>query len=221
MEIIISFTIMPISNPRRKKQIEEFIDKDHRIMNDFYDLMESNISAKKMVKELKEMIEEDPDFYDSYIALADLYYHNGWNEEGDKLLKKAYERATMRIADAKGNWPKAMEWGFLENRHLMRTLERFGVLRWETKKTEEALDIFRRLLRMNPGDNQGARHNILAIRLGLGVEEWQKPFEAKHKGKVVGLDAYKVSEWFEENSKKFPEDFEWLAKMWKEWDKSD
>jgi Tfp pilus assembly protein PilF len=99
---------MPIANPKRKKQIEEFVDKDHRVMNDFYDLMESDISAKNMVKELKEMIDEDPDFYDSYISLADLYFHNGWNKEGDKLLKEAYERAVMRIADSKGNWPKSM-----------------------------------------------------------------------------------------------------------------
>lgn len=211
---------MPIANTKRKKQIEKFVDKDHRVMNDFYDLMESDISAKKMAKGLKEMIDEDPDFFDSYITLADLYYHNGWNKEGKKLLKEAQERAMMRIADAKGNWPKSMEWGFLENRHLMRAIERYGVLCWELEKIDEALDIFRRLLRMNPRDNQGARHNILAIRLGLGVKEWQKPFAAKHKGKIVGLDARKVDDWFKENAKKFPEDFEWLAKIWKEWEKA-
>lgn len=206
---------MSIANPKRKKRIKEFIDKNHRVMHDFYDLMDSNASAKKMKKELNEMIEEDEDFYDTYIALADLYFYNGKDKEGEKLLKEAFERAVMRITNSKGNWPKLMEWGFLENRHLMRAIEHYGTLCWEDGKTDEALDIFRRLLRMNPGDNQGVRHNILAIKLGLGVEEWQKPFEAKHNRKIIGLDARKVSEWFEENAKKFPEEFDWLFDEWK------
>jgi len=206
---------MPITNPKCKKRIEEFIDKDHRVMNVFYELMDSDASARKMEKGLREMIAEDENFYDSYIALADLYFYNNKNKEGGKLLKEAYERAIMRIADSKGNWPKEMAWGFLENRHLMRAIERYGILCWEHGTTDETLDIFRRLLRMNPGDNQGARHNILAIKLGLGIEEWQKPFKAKHKGEIVGLDARKVSEWFEENAKKFPEEFDWLLKEWK------
>lgn len=50
------------------------------------------------------------------------------------------------------------------------------------------------------------------MRLGLGVEEWQKPFEVKEKGEIVGLDAFKTSNWFEKNAKKFPEEFGWLTK---------
>ncbi|MDD3486827.1 MAG: tetratricopeptide repeat protein [Candidatus Moranbacteria bacterium] len=209
---------MPITNPKRKKRIEKFIDKDHRVMNDYYELIESDISAKKLEKELKEMIEADPDFYDPYIALADLYFYNNKKDAGGKLLKIAYDRAVDRIVDSRGNWPELMEWGWLENRHLMRALEQFGVLLWETGKTKGALDIFRKILRMNPGDNQGMRHNILAIRLGMGVEEWQKPFEAKHKGEVVGIDAGKVSNWFEKNAKNFPDEFDWLFEEWKKFD---
>jgi len=52
------------------------------------------------------------------------------------------------------------------------------------------------------------RYNILAMRLGLSLEEWQKPFEHKDDdGSVYGLDAWKTHEWFEENARKFPDEF--------------
>lgn len=209
---------MLITNPKRKKQINEFIDDDHRVMHEFYDLTESDIPAKKLFKEMQRLIEEDKDFYDPYLIVADMLFTKGKDEKGSAILKEAYERAVMRIADSKGRWPKEMAWGFLENRHLMRVIERYAVLCWENGKTDEALDIFRHLLRSNPNDNQGARHSILAIRMGLGAVEWQKPFEARHKGKIIGLDARKVSDWFYKNAEKFPDDFEWLIKMWKKWD---
>lgn len=204
---------MLITNPKRKKRIQEFIDKNHSAMHEFYELTDSNISEKKLLKEMQRLIKEDSDFYDPYLVVADIFFYNGKDGEGTAMLEEAYKRAITRIADYKGQWPKEMPWGFLENRHLMRAIEQYAILCWETGKTDEALDIFRRLLRANPNDNQGARHSILAIRLGLGVEEWQKPFEAKHKGEVIGLNAIKVSEWFRKGAKKFPDEFDWLLKL--------
>jgi len=68
-------------------------------------------------------------------------------------------------------------------------------------------------LRANPEDNQGSRFNILAIRLGLDIEEWEKPFEVSINGEVAGLDATKLQNWFKENAQKFPEDFQWLINL--------
>lgn len=208
---------MLIINPGRKKQIAEFIDNDRRVMHEYYDLMECSIPGKRLMKEMLRLIKEDEDFYDPYLVAADILFSSGKNGEAEEMLKRAYERAVIRIVDSKGQWPKEMVWGFLENRHLMRAIERYAILCWEDGRTDEALDIFRRLLRSNPNDNQGVRYNILAIRMGVGVEEWQKPFEAKRNGKIVGLDAIKVQEWFERNAEKYPDDFEWLLKLWKKW----
>lgn len=207
---------MQIKNPKRKKQIKKFVDKDHEVMNRYYDFIDSDISENKLEKEMRKLIKEDRDFYDPYLVLFDILLYSNRSKEMTILLRNAYKRAVMRIVDYKGNWPKEMRWGFLQNRHLMRIIERYAILCWEVEEIDEALDIFRKLLRSNPGDNQGARHNILAIRMGLKAYKWQKPFEVKEKGEVYGLDALKLSSWFNKNVKKFPEEFDWLFKEWEQ-----
>lgn len=204
---------MLITNENRKRQINNFIDEDHGVMSDFYDIMDSDISSDRLLKKMRKLIDKDADFYDPYLVVAEILFCEDKEKEGITILQNAYERAVKRIVDYKGRWPKEMAWGFLENRHLMRTIEQYAILCWEIDKINEALDIFRNLLRMNSNDNQGARYNILAIKLGLGIDEWEKPFEVIHDGKIVGLDSIKVSNWFNENAPKFPEEFQWLIDL--------
>ena len=200
---------MLIANARRKKQIECFIDEDRKSMEEFYELMERDITSKQRLKEMQRLMAEDEDYYDPYLIAAEIRFCEGKNKEGGKILGEVYERAVMRIADSEGRWPKKMPWGVLENRHVMRALEQYGLLCWEMGNTDEALDIFRRLLRVNPHDNQGARYNILAIKLDLREDEWEKPFEVIDDGEVIGLGAFKMHRWFCENVEKFPDEFQW------------
>lgn len=208
------FTI--ITNKNRKKQIAEFIDKDRKVMYQYYDITEDKLSDEQLISEMKKLIEIDKDFYDPYLVIADVLFWQGKESEAQKFYKDAYQRAVERIVDSKGRWPKSMCWGFLENRHLMRALEYYADVCWEENNTDEALDIYRRLLRLNPNDNQGARYNILAIRMRLAHDEWEKPFEVEEDGEVIGLNAFKVSKWFDENAKKFPDEFEWFFQFHKQ-----
>ncbi|MBU0460844.1 MAG: hypothetical protein KJ597_05375 [Nanoarchaeota archaeon] len=205
-----SKTSMPtVINSRRKKQIEDFFDKERSVMHNYYDLLERKLSSKQLKIEMERLIKVDPDFYDSYIILADILKHQGKIKEARKFLKTAYERALKRIVDESGNFPKKIEWGWLENRHLVRAVESWGFELWEQNKTEEALGIFRRLLKSNPNDNIGARHNILAILLGLNPN-YERKFEVKD---VPGcLNGYKLSQWFTEHSKDFMDEFSWWFK---------
>lgn len=110
-----------------------------------------------------------------------------------------------------------MLWGYLENRHILRTLEEYGMILWSNNHPEGALDVFRRVLRMNPHDNQGMRYNILAIKLKLDVDEWEKPFTIKDEnGDELGLDAGKVYQWFKKYAPKFPKEFKWLLDYYEE-----
>lgn len=199
-----------ISNKSSKRQIAEFIDKDREVMYRYYEITEDKLADKQLISKMKKLIESDRDFYDPYLVIADVLFGQGKETEAQSFYKDAYRRATERITDSRGRWPKFMSWGYLENRHLMRALEYYADACWEENNTDEALDIYRRLLRLNPNDNQGARYNILAIRMGLALEEWQKPFEVEEDGKIIGLNALKTSEWFHENAKKFPDEFEWF-----------
>ena len=116
-----------ITNKNCKRQITEFIDDDHSVRDKFYYIMGKNLSESKMLTEMRKLIEIDEDFYDPYLAMADILFSQGKSEEAQALAKNAYERAVARIADSKGQWPKVMRWGFLENRHLMRALEYYAV----------------------------------------------------------------------------------------------
>jgi len=207
--------IMAIDNTlaikkKPKRQIPEFIDSDREVADKYYEILDSNVSPKKMLEKMYQLIAKDKDFYDPYLIAYKILFAQGNNKEAAQLLSEAYDRAIDRITDVHGNWPKEMLWGFLENRHLMRTIESYAYFCWEAGKTDVALDIFRRLFRTNPNDNQGTRHSILALRLGLGSQEWQKPFEVMRDGSVLGLEAVKLTEWFETNAKRFPEEFQWF-----------
>lgn len=203
---------------RPRKQIEVFIDKDHEVMYRFYEIAEKNISNAKMLKEMQKLISEDPNFLDPYLVVADILSSQNQNKKAAAILHEAYERALMIIVDEMGRWPKELPWGFLENRHIMRAINQQALFYWEIGKIDEALDIFRKLLRVNPQDNQGVRYNILAIKMGLGIDEWTKPFGVQEDGEILGLDAFKVSDWFDKNSKKFEDEFKWLIDLYKSWE---
>ena len=205
---------MTVTNPRRKKQIMEFIDKDHDVMSEYYELMERDMSAEKLLKEMKRLIAEDNDFYDPYLVVADILFRTGKTDQANEILKEAYERAMRRIVDAEGRWPKEMPWGWMENRHIMRAIERYAFLCWEKGDLDEALLIFGHFLRVNPNDNQGVRNYILAIRMGLDIEKWEKQFLADNPVQAGALDAIKLHDWFKNNAIKFPDDFDWLLKRW-------
>ena len=114
------------SNKNRKRQIVEFIDKDRKVMDKYYDIMEKDLSDKKLISEMKKLIAIDADFYDPYLVIAEILAYNGEEQEAQTMLKDAYERAVKRISDSQGRWPKIMNWGFLENRHIMRALESYA-----------------------------------------------------------------------------------------------
>jgi len=199
-----------IFNRKPVKQRKSFVDQDHEVMHDYYDLLRDNsLSEDKLLEGLSDLIKEDKNFYDTYVTAADILFGCGKESEALDLLRSAYAGAVATIVDAKGRWPKEMLWGYLENRHIMRALENYAIYCcWEEGKVDEALDIFKKLLQVNPNDNQGVRYHILAIRMGLSLAKCEAKFEIEQDGSIVGLDGRKMHAWFFRNCRKFPEDFE-------------
>lgn len=128
-------------------------------------------------------------------------------QEAVAMLNVAYERALDLITDDQGRWPDKLEWGWLENRHIIRSILNKAIFLWGKGKTEEALDLFRKLLDTNPVDNVGARLYILAIRMGMSLEEFEDRF---NKG---GYYDSEVMEWFDENYERFLDEFDQWEKM--------
>ncbi len=187
---------------------EFFDEKKHRGINAFFKirdkLNENNVNDA--INQLKKLIQDDPDYLDPYLLLFEIFQEQGNLSECIKILDSAYERALQIITDKDGNWPDILEWGWLENRPIISTFLNKALFFWIENKTTEALQLLRKLLKTNPGDNIGARNFILAIRMGMDFERFQKKFD---KG---GFYDNTLTNWFYKNYKKFPDEFDWWDK---------
>jgi hypothetical protein len=190
----------------------EYVDKGRAVMSLYYNLCDDvyakheGRNTRAIKRQLKQLIERDPDFLDPYLLLCDLFLEEDNLLEAERTLNAAYERALSLITDTKGNWPDVLEWGWLENRHIIRTILSKAMALWISGETGSALDVLRQLLKTNPGDNVGARNYLLAIRMGMRFDEFETRF---NKGGYYDSD---LVNWFEANYKKFPDEFEWWAK---------
>ena len=172
-----------------------FFDADRPVMDLYYEIVSEKPTPQSR-GQLRALIDEDPDFYDSYGALADLLGPT----EGRPLRRTAYERAVARLAPD-GTWPRRIDWGFLENRHILRALLNEAIACW-AENPAEAAEIFQRLLAVCPDDNVGARYYLLAIRENLSFNAFEKRF-----GSEYGYNAAPLDHWFDANVSKYPADF--------------
>jgi tetratricopeptide (TPR) repeat protein len=58
-------------------------------------------------------------------------------------------------------------WGLLETRPYMRARQGLAETLWRLKRYEEAIEHYRELLRLNPGDNQGNRYALLDLLIQI------------------------------------------------------
>ena len=64
-----------------------------------------------------------------------------------------------------------LAWGLVDNRPCLRCLHGVGLRAWRLRDLPAAAAGFRRLLWLNPSDNQGARFNLAAVEAGKTWEE--------------------------------------------------
>lgn len=196
----------------------EYVDKkEHREVEVVYYKLSENYnsgSAKltNIKRQLKQLIKKDPDFLNSYLFLYEILQDEGKFQQAEKVLNDAFDRALKLITDEEGNWPDVLEWGWIENRHIIITIESKAVSLWKEKEVDAALELLRRLLKMNPGDNVGVRYYILAIRMNISFEEFEEYFE-------IGGGYYDsgIEEWFKKYYKKFPDEFDCWEKAIEEY----
>lgn len=182
-----------------KKEIREFLEKPRDVMNDYYNLLESDHDTDDM----SALIKIDPDFYDTYLYIANDLRELGETEEAKVLENEAFARANARIENKDGNWPDQMSWGWIENRHIIRTLARGADNFWTDGELDKALDIYKKLLHSNLNDNIAARYAIVGLRMGLTYDEYIKQVWPE-----ATMPADHIDKWFKENAPKFAEDLE-------------
>ena len=70
-----------------------------------------------------------------------------------------------------------LPWGLIDNRPFLRCMHGLGISFWKLGHTREAAGVFRRMLWLNPSDNQGARFNLAAVVHGRTWEEMEEADE--------------------------------------------
>lgn len=118
-------------------------------------------SRKRSVELAREALELWPDCADAYVLLAEadartpteaLEYYRKGVEAGERALgHEAFEEAVGHF------------WGITETRPYMRARQGLAEVLWYQGDRDAAIDHYRDMLRLNPGDNQGIRYLLLDI----------------------------------------------------------
>jgi len=185
-----------------KTKKREFFDKERKVLDEYYDLIERNASVGEFLK----LIKKDPDFLDPYSHASEILKEEGKDKKARELEDEAFKRALAIILDKNGNWPDEIPWGWIENRHIVRVLMRGADNYWIDGQFEKALDLYRKLFKSNLSDNIGARYAIAGLRMGLSYDKYMAQVWPKSL-----VPAEHILKWFRKNGKKFPEEYtEWI-----------
>ena len=125
----------------------------------------SEISDSVYVIKLKSLIKRHPDFLDGYA-------HLGFAQLEIGKAKAALEACEKGLAISRSIIPARydglIEWGWLENRPFLRLLYATVLALLTVKQRGRAIEMMQRILKWNPGDNQGIRFIIGSAMLRDG-----------------------------------------------------
>jgi tetratricopeptide (TPR) repeat protein len=119
---------------------------------------------------------------DAYVLLAEEDART--NRQALELYQKGVEAGRRALGTDFFEDPQNIGhfWGILETRPFMRALEGLANAQWAAGRKEETLGNFRELLRLNPGDNQGIRYQMLSLLLDMGQDEEAKKLMKSYAG---------------------------------------
>jgi tetratricopeptide (TPR) repeat protein len=108
--------------------------------------------------------EIDPTYADGYVHLGNIAWRKDDWKQAEALYRKALDCAQIEVKGI----PRGHFWGILESRPYMRAMHGLGLTAWKQGKLPEAVDIFQRMLKLNPNDNQGARYLLGPVYHEMG-----------------------------------------------------
>jgi len=121
-------------------------------------------SARGRAFAAQKALKISPDAPDAYLLLA--HDAPSWSEALDLEEKAVTAAGRLLGADPFERFPEF--WGPAITRPYMRARYAAGFASWKLGKAAEARREYEELLRLNPGDNQGARYLLVAFSLETG-----------------------------------------------------
>jgi tetratricopeptide (TPR) repeat protein len=107
-----------------------------------------------------------PDCADAYVLLAEQAAES--LDEAIELNQKGVEAGERAIGKRAFKEDVGYFWGLLETRPYMRARLGLAQCLWEAGKKKEAVEHYKDMLRLNPGDNQGIRYVLVSCLFELG-----------------------------------------------------
>ena len=115
--------------------------------------------------EFEGIIKDDPEFIHAHSSLGFLeldYYNNG---NALHYFKKGYQLGNKLIPK---NFRGQIIWAMMENRPFLRVMQGLGLSYLFMRKWKKAAQIFEKMLKYNPNDNQGIRALSIECYLAMG-----------------------------------------------------
>lgn len=113
------------------------------------------------------LLAEDLRCLDAHAHLGNLVF-----EHWPKQALQHYEMGVAIGALSLGtSFEGVLPWGLIDNRPFLRCLHGTGISAWRLGDHRSAAAVFKKLLWLNPGDNQGARFNLGDVEAGKTWEE--------------------------------------------------
>ncbi len=116
---------------------------------------------------LGDLLTADLRCLDAHAHLGTLELRSEWPGALDRAARHyrtGIEIGRLTLGD---DFQGVLPWGLIDNRPYLRCLHGHGLCLWRSGDLASAASVFRRMLWLNPGDNQGARFNLAAVEAGL------------------------------------------------------
>lgn len=143
--------------------------------------------TKKAAKAIEKHIRSFPDHIEGYWLQWEYAAHAFAvaQDQVDRYLLKAYDKVLEIIPNAKGQWPKRLPWGWLENRSIHRILLGMGELYWRAGAIHQGTKVFDLILSMDPMDHQGSHLYFLFMLQGHSFEYFMNRLEKDPYGEKM------------------------------------
>ena len=163
LEELLSRYLTPLQKPRFPEPTQPW----HKAQNAAYEGWEKRW-ARQRKKVAHQALSISSDAVDPYLLLA--HDAASW-EEAAQLCAQAKAAAERLLGPDPFTAYKDNFWGVVITRPYMRARFALGYALWRQGNHAEAQVEFEKLLRLNPGDNQGARYVLVAVLLEQGKDE--------------------------------------------------
>lgn len=148
-----------------------------------YDFMPEYIKDEKEFNQvfqyLVNLTVKAPNFivvYEYALSMLELLELNEELTELRNDLEKRKIEACEKIAEKEKLFTKTVEWGFHENRPLIRGLMCKADKLWEAGELKQANELFTKIYKTNEDDNVGARYSVKATGEGMSYQEFEERF---------------------------------------------